>query len=566
MHGGAVDQGERGKVVQGIRIVLGQALKMRPGLTGLVLSLALIVALMPALQLWVLGTLVDDVAQKASVRIEAIIVLGLTLGLSTVVNSIQVPFREKLFMDVSGALLERELAVFVDASPGALADPARQDELRIRRESAESRSRNLLESLINTFVAGVTSIGVGGVLLSVSPLVAVLMSVAALCPLVVMHHIMRVWQRAEEESASQQRIMDDLFTIGSQPKAFDMIVQHSGGRRLTDESMRMWRNVRMLMLRAQRNEAILALGSALLSTVFVIGALLVLLRDPGVSVGDMAIVASSVAALGTLTQLVVWAAGIAQVAQFVGALRAPLGTSTRVGEGPGSESGVEAIEVEGLEFAYRGREDTVLRGINVRFSTNGLTVVTGPNGAGKSTLVKLLVGALRPGRGSVHWMYRDGTRSAPRWMKVGVLHQDEVVLPLSVRDFVCMGSEVSDEAVRGALCDVGLESLMRSVPGILDTRMGEGHSDGTAFSGGQFQRLCLARLLLQDRPVWVLDEPTSAIDAEGDAAFLRLLREVGADKMIVIVSHKPFELADGDEVWHVDEGRVTRRVGLSRNI
>jgi ABC-type transport system involved in cytochrome bd biosynthesis fused ATPase/permease subunit len=484
--------------------------------------------------------------------------LGLTLGLATVVNSIQVPFREQLYTDVSGVLLERELAVFVNSAPGDLADPELQDQLRIRRESADRRSRGLLETLLNVFVAAATSLGVGGVLVSVSPLVALLMCCAALAPLLVMGRIMRVWRGAQEDSATPQRVFDDLFHLGVQPRAFDAIVQHGGGRRVRGESMQMWRTVRTLLLRAQRQEALLTLVSALVTTVFVVAALLVLLRGHDVSVGDMAIVASSVTALGTLTQMVVWGSGVAQVAQFVGDLDTTLVPSSGVATPIAPSKQIMAVDAESATFTYRGRTEPAVDRANGRFTGTGMNVLTGPNGAGKSTLAKLLTGALHPDTGTICWRRADGSDGAPCWQEVSVLHQDEPPLPLPVRDFVRMGVDASDPEIVAALRSTGLGALVDTVPDLLDQRIGEGYSQGAAFSGGQYQRLCLARLLLQDRPMWLLDEPTSAIDAAGDADFLALLRKVGANRFILVITHKDLPLEDGDELWRIEGGRPER--------
>ncbi|MFC0675100.1 ATP-binding cassette domain-containing protein [Brachybacterium hainanense] len=548
----------RGRVRRGIRIVIGTALRNHPGLTVLVVVMALVLALMPAVQLRVLGLLVDGVGQQDRISLVPIVLLGLTLGLSTVVNSIQIPFREQLYTDVSGDLLEKELGIFVDAAPGDLSDPEVQDQLRIRRESADSRSRGLLDTLLNVFVAAATSLGVGGVLFSVSPIVALLMCAGAVSPLVVMHRIRRAWQRAQEDAAAPQRVHDDLFHLGAQPRAFDAILQHGGGGRVRGESMRMWRAVRGLILGAQRTEALLCVVCALLTTVFVTAALLVLLRRGDVSVGDMAIVASSVAALATLNQLVVWASGCAEVAQFVGDLDAPLvqralGAPSREGAAP---SPLQAVVLEDASLTYRGRAAAAIGGASLRLAASGLVILTGPNGAGKSTLAKLASGALRPDRGIVRWQRADGTSAPPSWQDVSVLHQDEAMLPLSVRDFVRMGTEASDPQIRAALRRTGLGSLLEAAPRLLDQRMGEAYEGGAAFSGGQFQRLCLARLLLQDRPMWVLDEPTSAIDVAGDADFLALLRETGAERFVVVITHKEIGFEDGDELWRVEDGRA----------
>jgi ABC-type transport system involved in cytochrome bd biosynthesis fused ATPase/permease subunit len=121
-----------------------------------------------------------------------------------------------------------------------------------------------------------------------------------------------------------------------------------------------------------------------------------------------------------------------------------------------------------------------------------------------------------------------------------------------------MGVDASDPEIVAALRSTGLGALVDTVPDLLDQRIGEGYSQGAAFSGGQYQRLCLARLLLQDRPMWLLDEPTSAIDAAGDADFLALLRKVGANRFILVITHKDLPLEDGDELWRIEGGRPER--------
>lgn len=232
----------------------------------------------------------------------------------------------------------------------------------------------------------------------------------------------------------------------------------------------MWRAVRGLILGAQRTEALLCVVCALLTTAFVTAALLVLLRREDVSVGDMAIVASSVAALATLNQLVVWASGCVEVAQFIGDLDAPL--VQRAAAGPsrtgGAPTRLEGIVFEGASFTYRGRTVPAIDEATVHLAASGLVVLTGPNGAGKSTLAKLASGALHPDQGAVRWLRVDGTSTPPSWQEVSVLHQDEAMLPLSVRDFVRMGTDASDQQIAAALRRTGLGPLLEAAPRLLE--------------------------------------------------------------------------------------------------
>lgn len=109
-----------------------------------------------------------------------------------------------------------------------------------------------------------------------------------------------------------------------------------------------------------------------------------------------------------------------------------------------------------------------------------------------------------------------------------------------------MGPGTSDDAVRAALERCGLGEKVARTPDLLDRRLDGAYEDGTGLSGGEYRRLRLARILLQERPVWILDEPTSSLDSDWDAAFMELVRTAAPGTFIVVVTHKPLELADAD--------------------
>lgn len=172
------------------------------------------------------------------------------------------------------------------------------------------------------------------------------------------------------------------------------------------------------------------------------------------------------------------------------------------------------IEAQGLGVGFGG--PLVLRDVNFRIRSGEIVTVVGPNGSGKSVLMRLLLGILPPGRG---WVKRKPG------LRVGYvpqrLHVDSG-MPLPVRRFLSLPRRHSDGDIAAVLERVG-------VPGVAQQQM-------TTLSGGQFQRVLLARALLARPEILVLDEPTQGLDQPGVAAFYRLIEDVRAELGCAVLS------------------------------
>ena len=176
------------------------------------------------------------------------------------------------------------------------------------------------------------------------------------------------------------------------------------------------------------------------------------------------------------------------------------------------------VETRGLGVDLGGK--AVLRDVDFRIDPGEIVTVVGPNGSGKSTLLRLIVGALAPGMGTI--TRKPGLRVGYVPQK---LHIDQT-LPLTVMRFLGLPRRVPADAARRALSRAGAEGLA-----------GRQMSD---LSGGQFQRVMLARALLSDPELLILDEPTQGLDQPGSAAFYRLIDEVRAALgcAVLMVSHE----------------------------
>ena len=186
----------------------------------------------------------------------------------------------------------------------------------------------------------------------------------------------------------------------------------------------------------------------------------------------------------------------------------------------------------------------------------------GVNGAGKTTAVNALLGVVDLDAGRVEI---DGTDAStlPAHRRLGcfgLLTQEFGRYELTVRDTVRLGTpdEVTDEAVWAALDAARVGDVVRALPAELDTQLGP-QLDGVGLSGGQWQRLALARVHLRGAGVWVLDEPTSAIDAEAEQEVFAELLGSRADRVTIVVSHRAWTLRDMDHIYVFDEGRVVEQ-------
>lgn len=217
--------------------------------------------------------------------------------------------------------------------------------------------------------------------------------------------------------------------------------------------------------------------------------------------------------------------------------------------------GFSGVRVRGLDFSYDGCK--VLEGVDLSIERGSVVQITGKSGSGKSTLLKLMMRFWDPDSGSIEISGKniaDATTESLRGIE-GFMTQETHLFTGTVRDNVALcNPDVDDEAVLSALGKAALGEAVARLPKGLDTQVGE---LGEAFSGGERQRLGLARLFLSDAAFMLLDEPTSNLDSLNEAAVLRALVENRGDRTVVLVSHRPSAAFFADVSYSVERGRVS---------
>jgi ATP-binding cassette, subfamily B, bacterial len=222
---------------------------------------------------------------------------------------------------------------------------------------------------------------------------------------------------------------------------------------------------------------------------------------------------------------------------------------------------IDSIDFDHVTFTYPGGTEPAVEGLDLHIHGGELVALVGENGAGKSTLVKLLLRFYDPDRGAVRVGGIDLKNVHPEELRgrIGVLFQDYANYELTVRDNVVMGRpEVAadDERVIEALRRSRSEWLVKKMPSGLDSKVGRLFEGGHDLSGGEWQRLALARIMYRNADIWILDEPTSSLDPEAEAAIFAELKENLRGRIGIVISHRFSTVRIADRIAVIAGGRV----------
>jgi len=214
------------------------------------------------------------------------------------------------------------------------------------------------------------------------------------------------------------------------------------------------------------------------------------------------------------------------------------------------------IEFRGVSFNYPGRTDNAIENLSLKIRPGERVALIGRVGSGKSTLQRLMMGLYRPTEGSVLLDGIDLNQLDPADLRknVGCVSQDVLLFYGSLRENITFGLPYADDGSVVAAAEVaGLTEFVNRHPHGFDMNVGE---RGERLSGGQRQSVGLARAVLHNTPVLLLDEPTSAMDFSTEATITKRLTEFTAGKTVVLVTHRTSLLALVDRVVVIDGGKV----------
>ena len=214
------------------------------------------------------------------------------------------------------------------------------------------------------------------------------------------------------------------------------------------------------------------------------------------------------------------------------------------------------LVLDGVIFAY-DPERPVLQGVTMEFARGSFTAIAGESGCGKSTVAALLTGRrrCRQGQVTIGGVPLEQVAEESLGRTVTYLSHNSYLFKGTVRENLTMAAPGTDDAALWAVLEkVRLADFLRAGQG-LDTLLAE---KGANLSGGQCQRLALARALLHDSPIYIFDEATSNIDVESENDIMALIRELARTKTVILISHRLANSTGADRIYVMDGGRVVQ--------
>lgn len=213
------------------------------------------------------------------------------------------------------------------------------------------------------------------------------------------------------------------------------------------------------------------------------------------------------------------------------------------------------VNFDAVNFSYR-TDMPVLQDLSLNISAGSTVAFVGPTGSGKSTVVKLLLRFYRPDSGHISVDQRDirDIQLDSLRRHIGLVAQDSYLFPGTISENIAYGvSAPNAEQLHQAALTAGALEFIERMPEGMDTLVGE---RGQRLSGGQRQRLAIARALYKDAPILILDEATSAVDNETEAAIQRSLQTISQGRTTLIVAHRLSTIVHADCIYVMDKGNI----------
>lgn len=237
------------------------------------------------------------------------------------------------------------------------------------------------------------------------------------------------------------------------------------------------------------------------------------------------------------------------------------GRASHHGSDPGPFS---SVELRSVSFRYPEGRANALEDIDFRIEAGEVVALVGENGSGKTTLAKLVCCLYRPTAGTVAWSGQDVAEldRTAAWEQIAPIFQDFARYPLTAKENIAVGriARIDDEdGVHHAAHQAGVLSLLQGLPKGLDTLLMKELTGGTDLSGGEWQKVALARAFFRDAPLIVLDEPTASLDAQAEHEVFTSVRSLAQGRAVLLISHRFSTVRSADRIVVIHQGRIVEQ-------
>jgi ATP-binding cassette subfamily B protein len=219
------------------------------------------------------------------------------------------------------------------------------------------------------------------------------------------------------------------------------------------------------------------------------------------------------------------------------------------------------LDIEGVTFTYPGSASPALHDIELHLRRGEVVALVGENGSGKTTLAKLLAALYQPDDGTIRWDGVDVSEYDQGGLRrgIGAIFQDFVHYQLSAKANIAFGRPEADEADPGVIEAArrsGAAAAIDALPLGYDTILSKAFAGGHELSGGQWQRIALARAFYRDSSFVILDEPSAALDPRAEHQLFTSLRTLLAGRTVLYISHRMSTVREADRIYVLAGGRI----------
>ncbi len=217
----------------------------------------------------------------------------------------------------------------------------------------------------------------------------------------------------------------------------------------------------------------------------------------------------------------------------------------------------KSIKLDNVSFKYESNGREILKNVNIEIKRNNFVGIVGKSGSGKTTFIDIILGLLKPSCGEILADDKNISLNILSWQsKIGYVPQDVYLIDDSIRNNIALGqSDIDDIKINNVIESAQLNDFIKSLPNGLDTNIGE---RGAKISGGELQRVGIARALYHNPEIIILDEPTSALDSITESKFIEFLEQLRSKVTIICVSHRISVLVNCDDLYSINSSFVER--------